>query len=367
MVESPADRGLAAVSVGGPYRCVTPDFFQGGNTTSQALLGKHGDFDLGHVQPTGMFGGGVPNDPRKELRRPLWSEGLDQRHGIVGVEVVQNKMNATGSWITVQKITHEACKVGSGAVLASLHEPPPGEGLHSHKDAAGPATAVFVVLPDNPPASDRLRRTRVVQHLVRLFVHANHGFRRTMRLFVLVQHVFHPLPKLLVQLRHAPRFFRHGFTSCAFSHKLTSLLLIDFTKPRLAACSQRSSSVQRTRPSGGSVQANATTCCFCRPVKSDGRPDRGESYNVPSNPSSQNRLRTLRTVRSAHPTCSTICWSIRPASDFSRINARRTTRTGRVPDCATSCNCCRAPSVRRTICSFMPGLIPPARISWKRY
>jgi hypothetical protein len=142
-------------------------------------------------------------------------------------------------------------------------------------------------------------------------------------------------------------------------------LLIAGTNPRLTACLQSNSSVQRTRPSGGVVQAKVTTFCRCRGVKSDGRPDRGASYTALSNPSVQNRLRTLRTVRSPHPTCSTICGSVRPASDFSRMSARRTTRTGRVPDCTTSCNCRRAPSVRHIMCSFMPGLIPQARISGK--
>ena len=47
-------------------------------------------------------------------------------------------------------------------------------------------------------------------------------------------------------------FFCHGFRSCVFSNKLTALLLIDSTTPCLVACSQRSSSVQRARPSGGS-------------------------------------------------------------------------------------------------------------------
>ena len=136
--------------------------------------------------------------------------------------------------------------------------------------------------------------------------------------------------------------------SCSFSHNATSLLLSDVTKPRLTACSQSNSSVQRARPSGGSTQAKAIICCCCLGVNVGGAPDRGASYNARATSSVQKFLRTLRTVRSEQPTCSAISSSVNPSSDFSRIVALRTTRTDRVPNCTNSCKLCRAPSLRRS-------------------
>jgi hypothetical protein len=360
MVERPTDRSLAAIAVAGPRGRFVSDPLQRCKAATQALFGENREFYFGHVQPTGMFGRMVPNDPFEQSLAALQPESLDQRLGVVCVEVVQHHVNPTSMGVTPQQVSHEASEIAACAMPTGLYKSSPRRRFDSHKNTTSATTAIFVVLLGGLAGSRPLRRPHVVEHLIRLFVHANHRFPRIGRFFVLIQHVFHPFAKLRRQLRHAPSFFRHGFRSCAFSHKLTSLLLIADTRPRLTAYLHSNSSVQRTRPSGGAVQARATTFCLCRGVKSDGRPDRGASYIARSNPSVQNRLRTLRTVRSPHPTCSTICRSVKPAADFSSISARRTTRTGRVPDCTTSCNCCLAPSVRHTICSFMPRLIPPA-------
>ena len=316
MAESPTNGCFATIAVTRPDRDMTLYVFQSCEAPSQALFREYGYFNLGHVQPTGVFRCVMPRDPLQKWCGSFWPEGFDQRLRVVGVEVIEDNMDTTGLGITIQEIAHEPGKVGPRAMFPRLHESPAPSRFHGHKNTACSATSIFVVLFGDLAGSGSLCGTSVVEQLIRLFVHANHRFRRIVRLFVLIQNVFHTLAKFLVQLRNTPRFFRHGFISWAFSHRLTSLLLTDATKPRLTAYSHRSSSVQRARPSGGSVQASATTCCFCRFVKSEGRPDRGASYSVPSKPLSQNRLRTSRTVRSAHPTCSTICKSVRPASDF---------------------------------------------------
>jgi len=276
-------------------------------------------------------------------------------------------MNPSGFGITSQQMTHESCKISPLAVSARLHETFTSCGPDGHKNAAGATATIFVVFFGGFARCCAFKRPDLVQHLIRLLVHANYRLGRIMRFFVLVKDVFHPLTKFFGELGNAPSFFRHGFISCSFSHSATSLLLTDVTKPCLTARSQSSSSVQRVRPSGGSVQAKATTRCCCLGVNVGGAPDRGASYNARSKPSVQNRLRTLRTVRSEQSTCPAISSSVNPSSDFSRIEARRTTRTDRVPDRTNSCKRCRASSLRHTMCSFMPGLIPPEVNSWNRY
>jgi hypothetical protein len=156
-----------------------------------------------------------------------------------------------------QQVAQETSEIEPRAMPTRLHESLPRRRFHGHEYTTRAATAIFMVLFGGLAGPRPLRRPRIVEHLVRLFGHANHGFARIIRLFVLLQHVFHSLSKLGRQLRNAPRFFPHGFRSWAFSHKLTWLLLIADTKPRLIACLQSNSSVLRTRPSGGAVQARA--------------------------------------------------------------------------------------------------------------
>src|SRR5438132_3936447 len=314
-----------------------------------------------------MLGSVVPHDAFEQLLGRSFTEGFDEALRTMCVEVVENQMNTTGLRIPIGQLADEPCKIDSRALAAGSHQALSRLGFDRHKHAAGPAAAVFVILLGDLSWCGGLRRTRVVEQLNGLFVETNHRLGRIERLFVLVENILHPLAEFLGEFGNAPSFFRHGFKSCSFSHSATSLLLTDRTIPCSAACWQSSSNVQRTRPSGGVLQARAMTCCCCRGVKLAGVPHRGASYKARSTPAVQNRLRTLRTVRSPQPTCSTISSSVRPSSDLSNISARRTTRTGRVPDCANCCNCCRASSVRRTIWSFMPELIAPAAISRKTY
>lgn len=95
--------------------------------------------------------------------------------------------------------------------------------------------------------------------------------------------------------------------------------------------SARSCIVQRSRPSGGVVQASATTnACALGP--SFGRaPGRGRSVSAASGPSSMHRRRVRSTVET--PTCSAaaIASSVWPSAASSSVCARRTIRAEAVP------------------------------------
>src|SRR5580704_5168410 len=337
----------------GPKRRPHVDIGQRRKPAMEALLGEDGEFDFRHVQPTRVLGSVVPDDTLQELFRTFGPESLDERLRVVRVEIVEDQMNPTRLGITLEQIANHPREVSPRAMPTDPHMPASSRGLHRHEGTAGAATAILVILLGDSAGSRRLSSADMIQHLKGLLVQADQRFRRIVWLFVLHQHVLHSLAELCRQLRHAPVFFRQGLRSCSRSHSETSLLLTAATKPCFAACSLSSSNVQRTRPWGGSLHANAMTrcCCFC--VNKGGEPGRGASYTARSRPCKQKRFRTSRTVRSVQPTSSAICASVRPSSDFNRVWARRTTRTDRVPERTKPRNNCRTSSVRRMICSFM--------------
>ena len=59
-----------------------------GDASAQALAHHHVDFDLGHVQPAAVLGRVHEIEAIPQRLGPLGREGLVQRDGAVGVEVV---------------------------------------------------------------------------------------------------------------------------------------------------------------------------------------------------------------------------------------------------------------------------------------
>ena len=107
MVESPANGCFATIAVTRPDRDMTLYVFQSCEASSQALFREYGYFNLGHVQPTGVFRCVMPRDPLQKWCGSFWPEGFDQRLRVVGVEVIEGNVDTTGLGITIQEIAHE--------------------------------------------------------------------------------------------------------------------------------------------------------------------------------------------------------------------------------------------------------------------
>jgi hypothetical protein len=106
--------------------------------------------------------------------------------------------------------------------------------------------------------------------------------------------------------------------------------------------------VQRCHPSGGFVQASATTnACSFGP--SFGRaPGRGRSRNEASSPSSTNRRRRRSKVATPIRSCPAIASSVFSSAASSNAWARLTIRTEAVRFRARPSNSCRSSSVNVT-------------------
>jgi len=119
--------------------------------------------------------------------------------------------------------------------------------------------------------------------------------------------------------------------------------------------------VQRSRPSGGFVQASATTnaCCF---GPSFGRaPGRACSRSDASSPSSTNRRRVRSTVATPMWSAFAMSSSIRSSAANSSVCARRTIRTDAVPFRVSSCRRSRSLSVNVTRYRFAMILTSPKK------
>jgi hypothetical protein len=93
MIERPANRGLAAISVAGPHRRLVPNCLQRCKPTPQALFGQDREFDFGHIQPTGVLWRMAPNDAIQQSLGVLHPETLDQRLRVMRVELVEHHVN----------------------------------------------------------------------------------------------------------------------------------------------------------------------------------------------------------------------------------------------------------------------------------
>ena len=146
MAESPTNGCFATIAVTRPDRDMTLYVFQSCEASSQALFREYGYFNLGHVQPTGVFRCVMPRDPLQKWCGSFWPEGFDQRLRVVGVEVIEGNVDTTGLGITIQEIAHEPGEVGLRAMFPRLHESPAPSRFHGHKNTACSATSIFVVL-----------------------------------------------------------------------------------------------------------------------------------------------------------------------------------------------------------------------------
>jgi hypothetical protein len=110
------------------------------------LLGKDREFDLGHIQPTGMFGRMMPNDAFQPCLGVLQPKTLDQRRGVIGVEIIQHQVDPASAGITFQQVAQEPSEIEPRAMPTSLHKSLSRHRFHGYENAACAATTVFVVL-----------------------------------------------------------------------------------------------------------------------------------------------------------------------------------------------------------------------------
>src|SRR6267378_5446185 len=145
------------------------------STAREALALQNTDFDLGHVQPAGMFWRVVKLDPAQQCHGRLYTEHLFEAGAQMRVEVVQDQVNLACLRIPVaQQPADKTDEVDLGAPRGDLREPPLAAGLDCDKDVAGAGPFVLVILLGRCSGLRRQGTTSLLQQLLAFFVQTDH-------------------------------------------------------------------------------------------------------------------------------------------------------------------------------------------------
>ena len=129
-----------------PSRHLAGDRVEIGTASIQTLPAQDAQFDLGHIQPTPVFGG-VMNLQAVD-QRPCHGrlERLIQGRRFVGVEVIDHQDHFLRMGVTdLQEIPDHLGKVHGRPLLGHGHMPLPQQGFVDHEQVGGTTPLVFVV------------------------------------------------------------------------------------------------------------------------------------------------------------------------------------------------------------------------------
>src|ERR1035437_3980299 len=188
-----------------------------GDALSGALPIHNPDFDLRHVQPTGVLGGVVELDALQQRRCCSLTQHIHESLPKVRVEVVQNEMNDERRRIhRLYKVLDEGHKVHFGAAGGDSDAPLFALGFDGYKEIARPVAPVFVVLTSIPARLDSYRRTGLAKQLLALLIDAHHGFPRIVRTSIETQQPIHPVAILGRDPADAPHQLAPGLAVAGF-------------------------------------------------------------------------------------------------------------------------------------------------------
>ena len=87
----------------------------------EALGRQHADLDLDHVEPAGVFGNVVELQSAQQAARLWRREGLVERPGGVGGQIIEDNADTLGLWeVQVGKFAHAGGEVDCGPALGDL-------------------------------------------------------------------------------------------------------------------------------------------------------------------------------------------------------------------------------------------------------
>src|ERR1035437_8074059 len=228
-----------------------------GDALSGALPIHNPDFDLRHVQPSGVLGGVVELDALQQRRCCSLTQHIHESLPEVRVEVVQNEMNDERRRIhRLYKVLDEGHKVHFGAAGGDLDAPLFALGFDGYKEIARPVAPVFVVLTSIPARLDSYRRTGLAKQLLALLIHAHHGFPRIVRTSIETQQPIHPVAILGRDPADAPHQLAPGLAVVFFNIRRTVSRLTLASPGRWRAAAVNRRIVHRLCPLGGALQTS---------------------------------------------------------------------------------------------------------------
>src|SRR5258706_3350165 len=354
--KSPMNFSLSVVTLVFPSDGLKSECPFSGQTPLETLARENAQLNFCHVEPRAVRRGIVKAQTRGNTVCLSFAKSLNQRPKGVRIQVIQHHINDKGMGIEdIHQIAHRLSKIAFPALACDQNRPPSGFRFDKQEQIARPLTLVFVVLTSAVSGFKRQRFTDMRQQLGHLLIKTDHWTLRVIGLCIQAEDDFHSLDEGFGQLGNTPLTYLPGFEMFFCSSRRTLSTGMLSTIPSVSKRSVSSSSVQRSRPSGGALQANAIRCPSCCSFNSGSRSAPASSANAASTPASQNRKRIRRTVDSLIYSHWLISASVLPSALLSRICARCINDALLRPLVTMATSFRRSLSLRVTLCFSMPS------------
>src|SRR5262245_53193772 len=337
--ETPLHPGAPRVAVGVPCGGLATERLLIRDALRQALPRQDRQFDLGHVQPTAVLGRVVDLQAGGDPSRLLGREGLVERSQGVDVQVVQHQHDPLCLGVVhLDQLSDQFGPVVASAPLGHLHPSPPRERLEEDEEVGRAAPDVLIVLAGGLARFHWQRFSSMAVEFFALLVQADLGPLRVVRAMVDFEHVFHFGDKLAALFgRNAPLALQPRLEFPLLSTWRTVSYESWSTCPSSTIRSANRRRVQRSRPSGATLQARAMRCASFAPssLRAFLRAC-SFRWRARSRPPSTKRLRTRVTVSSVTSSALAMAAFVQsgPASlssAFSKIRAQVRLRAGARP------------------------------------
>ncbi len=160
------------VSRGRPCAGFPREAFDFGQASSQALTLKHGEFDLGHVQPASVFWRVMDLQAVAKTLRLGGSEGFVKRGAGVRVEIVHHENDLLRMRIMrVAKIADQMCPVHPRPPLRHLPVTPTRERFEEHEEVGefnSAADFLAQMATEDLDMSQRFKGLRIEEEVAKL-------------------------------------------------------------------------------------------------------------------------------------------------------------------------------------------------------
>src|SRR5437762_2420455 len=320
-----------------------------GQTPIKALAIEDADLDFRHVEPAAVLRRVVKFNATQQGLRGGDAEHLLETDAEVGIEVIQDEMNAPRRGIdVVEQMLDEGHEVDLGTVIGHHHGTVSALRLDGDKQIAGADADILAIGLGRRTRLHRQRNAHLAEQLLALFVHADDRLAGAKRLGIQIKQLVQALPVLCGQDADAPHQFAPRFEAVFFSsRRIVSRLIGPIPACTCAACSS-SANVHRVAPTGGAEQAKAAICASTSVPYWRGLPGRASSCSAYSKPLSRYAARVRQMAVRPTPNTAMIGVSGTPRSRAARIWARLTSRAECQPFARNASINCRSFLVSRS-------------------
>src|SRR6266536_5099952 len=207
--ELPVDGADLLVAMLLPALNLLTEILDSSNVMGQALPRQHTEFDLGDVEPTGMFGGVMDLQSVGQSLGLFWRKDLVERGRGVGIEVVHHDHHLARFWILFfEYLLHEERPVLLCALLSHFEGAFACQWLIDNEQVGSAFFLVTVIFAGHLAWLGRFRWILVLDEILPHLIHTDPGKGWVIGLAVHIEDILHVIDKVSVCfLWEAPRLF----------------------------------------------------------------------------------------------------------------------------------------------------------------